>query len=197
MCTNNPSFSELFPHQIRSYIKRHDFDNKAALEQFLGSGEDFYSRQNIWGHFTGSAWIVNKGLTKVLLILHGKYKIWVSPGGHVDPGESPYEAALRETQEEVGFTCEHSLSSIFDLGVHRIPYSAKKDEPEHWHADVRYLVFGDEDATLSLNEDECDGVRWVAISDLLDSDDADLSRMAKATVQLRDHMAREKSGVVI
>ncbi|MBI6724716.1 NUDIX hydrolase [Pseudomonas viridiflava] len=185
MCTNNPSFSELFPHQIRSYIKRHDFDNKVALEQFLDSGEDLYSRQNVWGHFTGSAWIVSRDFTKVLLILHGKYNIWVSPGGHVDPGESPYEAAVRETQEEVGLVCSPLINAIFDIGVHRIPFSAKRDEPEHWHADVRYFVFADEHATLKLNEDECNGIRWVPISELLDSDDADLNRMAKATLEMQ------------
>ncbi|XP_045501692.1 bis(5'-nucleosyl)-tetraphosphatase [asymmetrical] [Colias croceus] len=29
---------------------------------------------------------------------------WTPPKGHVDPGESDWETALRETQEEAGFT---------------------------------------------------------------------------------------------
>lgn len=191
MSTKYPSHVELFPHHIRSYIKQHEFDNKEALEQFLNSGEDLYSRQNEWGHFTGSAWIVNKDMSKVLLILHGKYKIWVSPGGHVDPGETPFEASLRETQEEVGIPCSPLMYAIFDIGVHRIPFSAKKNEPEHWHADVRYLAFADENSVLNLNEDECDGVRWVAISDLLESDDVDLNRMAKATLEMKRFMTED------
>ena len=31
---------------------------------------------------------------------------WTPPKGHVDPGESDYETALRETLEEAGFTKE-------------------------------------------------------------------------------------------
>ncbi|XP_078621314.1 bis(5'-nucleosyl)-tetraphosphatase [asymmetrical]-like [Branchiostoma floridae x Branchiostoma japonicum] len=32
---------------------------------------------------------------------------WTPPKGHVDPGESDLETALRETQEEAGLTTEH------------------------------------------------------------------------------------------
>ncbi len=39
---------------------------------------------------------------KVLLRMHDKYNVWLAPGGHVDPGESPDEAAIREAKEEVG-----------------------------------------------------------------------------------------------
>ena len=42
----------------------------------------------------------------VLLRLHEKYAIWTGPGGHIDPGEDPNEAALREVWEEVGLRAE-------------------------------------------------------------------------------------------
>jgi 8-oxo-dGTP pyrophosphatase MutT (NUDIX family) len=50
------------------------------------------------------AYIVNGDA--VLLHLHKKYGIWVSPGGHIDPGEDPNEAVLREVWEEVGLKIE-------------------------------------------------------------------------------------------
>lgn len=37
---------------------------------------------------------VNDGA--VLLRLHDKYTIWTGPGGHIDPGEDPNEAAHLE-----------------------------------------------------------------------------------------------------
>ncbi len=42
----------------------------------------------------------------VLLRLHEKYAIWTGPGGHIDPGEDPNEAAVREVWEEVGLKVE-------------------------------------------------------------------------------------------
>ncbi len=42
----------------------------------------------------------------VLLRLHEKYNIWTGPGGHIDPGEDPNEAVLREVWEEAGLQIE-------------------------------------------------------------------------------------------
>jgi len=39
---------------------------------------------------------------KVLLIKHKKLNMWLGPGGHVDDGEVPSEAAEREFYEETG-----------------------------------------------------------------------------------------------
>ena len=33
-------------------------------------------------------------------------EVWTFPKGHLDPGETPKQAALREVQEETGYLCE-------------------------------------------------------------------------------------------
>lgn len=43
---------------------------------------------------------------RVLLRVHDKHGIWLTPGGHIEPDESPNEAALREVWEEVGLRVE-------------------------------------------------------------------------------------------
>jgi len=46
---------------------------------------------------------------KVLLILMQNLrgeKVWTFPKGHLEPGESPEAAALREVSEETGWDCE-------------------------------------------------------------------------------------------
>jgi 8-oxo-dGTP pyrophosphatase MutT (NUDIX family) len=43
---------------------------------------------------------------RILLLLHRKLGVWLGPGGHVEPGEGPDEAALREVMEETGLAVE-------------------------------------------------------------------------------------------
>ena len=46
---------------------------------------------------------------RVLLILMQNLKgskVWTFPKGHLEPGETPQAAALREVAEETGFDCE-------------------------------------------------------------------------------------------
>ena len=61
---------------------------------------------------SGSNVIVVKG-DKILLLLrskgsHWKPEHWGPPGGHIDPGETPKQAAVRETFEEAGLRIKES-----------------------------------------------------------------------------------------
>lgn len=54
--------------------------------------------------FTVAVFVVHEGA--VLLHWHRRLQRWLPPGGHVDPGELPDEAAVRETREETGLEVE-------------------------------------------------------------------------------------------
>ena len=43
---------------------------------------------------------------KVLLLKQTKSKYWLLPGGHIDDGELPHEAAIREVKEETNLDIE-------------------------------------------------------------------------------------------
>lgn len=56
--------------------------------------------------------------------VQGKGSRWDIPKGHVEPGETPKQAAIRECQEETGFT-EFDQDLLYDLGRH--DYASNKD----------------------------------------------------------------------
>ena len=81
-------------------------DNQKKLDKLtalIPSQNLIYFDMEITQHDTASIVIEKDG--KFLLIKRGNYPekgFWAVPGGHVDKGESVFEAAKREALEEVG-----------------------------------------------------------------------------------------------
>lgn len=57
---------------------------------------------------------------KVLLIKRRDIPVWVLPGGGIEPGETPSEAALRESEEETRCKCSLVRKIAFYLPANRI-----------------------------------------------------------------------------
>jgi 8-oxo-dGTP pyrophosphatase MutT (NUDIX family) len=92
-------------------------------------------------HVTASALIVHPPSNRVLLRWHGRLRRWLQVGGHADPGESdPIAIALREGREETGLTDLVPFPDGRIVHVAVVPVPAHGDEPEHEHADVRFLL---------------------------------------------------------
>lgn len=162
---------------------------RAQLEDLINGTTDLYARGDSLAHVTSSSWILSADTTKVVLIEHAKYNIMVPPGGHVDPEEDAYIAAVRETEEEVGLSNLVGLSSsFFHVDVHKIPESPSRKEPAHWHVNTYYPFWNQHDSSVSLNEVECLSHRWVNIVSLLYSKDATLRVMAKKSLDLVDRL---------
>jgi 8-oxo-dGTP pyrophosphatase MutT (NUDIX family) len=84
-------------------------------------------------HVTASA-IVHDGRGRVVLHRHKRLGIWLQPGGHVDPGETCEQAALREVEEETG------LGGVLDERVSPLHVDVHDGPRGHLHLDVRWLV---------------------------------------------------------
>jgi 8-oxo-dGTP pyrophosphatase MutT (NUDIX family) len=111
--------------------------NEKIILEVLNA-ENPFARQNKLGHITASGLVIRD--SKVLLIFHPFIKQWIQPGGHIDDGELPIEAAIREVYEETGVVCSSGFHSnrLIDIDIHEIPANSKKGEDCHLHIDLLY-----------------------------------------------------------
>lgn len=58
--------------------------------------------QNPLTHITGAGVLLCSSSSGRVLLLQKPGGYWETPGGHLEPGESPLQAALRELYEETG-----------------------------------------------------------------------------------------------
>ena len=91
-------------------------------------------------HVTASAVVV--GPRGTVLHLHRLLGRWLQPGGHLEAGETPGEAALREVVEETGLVARHldGRPNLLRLDVHQAGAAL-----DHTHFDLCYLVAGPDD----------------------------------------------------
>lgn len=87
----------------------------------------------------------------------GNYHV---PSGHVEEGELPIEALIREAKEEIGITLESS-----NVNFAHMLYRLREDQTgervdlfftaEHWSGEVK-----------NMEPNKCDDIIWVATSNL-------------------------------
>lgn len=139
----------------------------AVLEQV----ERPFDRDAQLTHVTASAVVV--GPHGTLLHVHRRLGRWLQPGGHVDPGEEPAAAALRETHEETGVAARHPADGPALIHVDAHPAL------DHLHLDLRYLLeAGDEEPHAGRGESP--QVRWFTWEEAAGVADASLSAALRA-----------------
>lgn len=122
-------------------------------------------------HLTVAVFVVHQG--KTLLHWHKKHSMWLPVGGHVDPNESPCEAAIRETKEESGLDIElyrHIPSIASDHKQVRmlIAPSYIQNEvigPDHEHVDCIFYARASM-PTLKPLEGEATNIGWYSLEDI-------------------------------
>ncbi len=137
--------------------------DKSEIIRRLESGEELFSRENSSAHFTASAWVVNKGRTKVLMAYHNLYDSWAWLGGHADGERDLLKVAIKEVKEESGLTNVAPVTDdIYSVEILAVDGHYKKGKyvPSHLHLNLTYLVEADEGELLKIKEDENSAVAW-------------------------------------
>jgi 8-oxo-dGTP pyrophosphatase MutT (NUDIX family) len=125
-------------------------------------------------HVTASAIVLDER-GRVLLHLHKRLGRWLQPGGHLEPVETPHEAAVRETVEETGLDQAHLMPvpGLLHVDVHPGPLG-------HTHLDLRYLLRVGREGPLRPADGESPDVRWWPLEDALGIADDSLAAAIQA-----------------
>ncbi len=98
-------------------------------------------------HFTVTGFVIHD--RRCLLHWHPKVKMWLPPGGHIDPNEDPVQAVLREIFEETGVSAEvvptgTIINMDYPAQVHA-PFTIMiediDDPVQGWHQHIDMIYF--------------------------------------------------------
>lgn len=143
-------------------------NDKIAFLKFIESFDDVLTRENVFGHFSSSAFVLNKEKTKVLLVYHNIFDGYIFPGGHVDGEKDFISVAKREIEEETGVKARLLNDKIFSILACPVSGHIKRGKyiSSHTHFDVEYLFEADDTAETRIKADENKSVVWVPINEL-------------------------------
>ncbi len=151
------------------YNEQEEIDKKIMLN-YIKDFDDVLTRQNQYGHFTSSAFVLNKERTKILMAYHKIYNSWAWVGGHSDGDSNLLYVAMKEAKEETGIKNVEPISKdIYSLELINVNGHEKRGKyvGSHVHLNVTYLLEADENEDIHIKEDENSGVRWIPIDKIL------------------------------
>ena len=145
----------------------------SELDAMIATGADPFEEQTGPVHVTASAIVTSNA--GVVLHLHKRLGIWLQPGGHVDAGEQPWDAARRETSEETGLpvTAHGDPSHLIHVDVHPGPHG-------HTHLDLRYHLTSPP-VEPSPPQGESPDARWFTWAEAIDIAEPGLEGVLRAT----------------
>lgn len=162
--------AQLATHEPREHREERSLRRTLAMLDWLRAPMDESADP---AHVTASAVVLGDD-GRVLLHRHKRLGIWLQPGGHVDPGETCEEAALREVAEETGLT-GRLVDGPLHVDVHQGPRG-------HVHLDVRWLVRTAAGVEPEPGEGESQDVAWFDVDEALARTDLAASNAIRAAL---------------
>lgn len=156
--------------EIEKYVPFNEQEEKDKEQflKFIDEFDDVLTRNNVFGHFSSSAFVVNKKRNKMVVVYHNINDGWIYPGGHADGENDLLSVAVREVEEETGLKSKVLDNSIFSIQSAPVKGHIKRGKyvSAHLHFDVVFLLEVDEEQELVFRKDESSGVKWIPFEDV-------------------------------
>ena len=149
---------------LNRYADRFPDEDTSRFRHFVERQPRCFER-DCWddGHVTGSAAVLDRAGTSMLMTHHAKLGRWLQLGGHADGDTDPLAVACREATEESGLAVVPIHAEILDLDIHAIP--ARRADPAHFHYDVRFLLQVERPGSPRMTHESL-ALRWVPLDDV-------------------------------
>jgi 8-oxo-dGTP pyrophosphatase MutT (NUDIX family) len=158
---------------------------------------DLIDRKNFRGHFTASIFLLCKKTKRVLVLEYKALQMLLPPGGHINPKETPLQAALRRLAEETGISDGFMLRSLIpgerdvplNIESYKIPKNLGKNEAEHVHHSFEYLAITEDENPVTIKNDADKGYQWTDWDDF-----AAQERFKEVAVKIDELAYRRSAG---
>lgn len=155
--------------KIENYVPFNEQEEKDKEQflKFIDTFDDVLTRDNIFGHFSASAFVVNKERNKMVVVYHIINDGWIYPGGHADGEDNLLSVAVREVEEETGLKVKVLDKNIYSIQSATVKGHIKRGKyvSAHLHLDVVYIMEADDKLPLIYKEDESKGVKWISFDE--------------------------------
>lgn len=136
--------------------------------------------------------VLDDARDELLLVAHRTAGLWLPSGGHVEPGEDPWDTVVRECREELH--TEAQPSEVAGRHPFFLTVTRTRGEGEHTDVSLWYVLQAARDDITSFDAGEFEAVRWLSLrqvlaepADTLDPHMHRFTRKLTAAVRGRSH----------
>jgi 8-oxo-dGTP pyrophosphatase MutT (NUDIX family) len=143
-------------------------EQQATTAEWISSGAWLYRADrpdDPSTHLVSYFVVLDEQRRELLLVAHRKAGLWLPTGGHVEPGEDPWDTVERECGEELGVPAVPSTVS----GTRPFFLTATQTRGTHRHTDTSlwFVLHADPARITSWDHTEFSATRWLSPQQVL------------------------------